>query len=493
MQQIKGIQQISEISDKFNNSDSLSSTFSNVLKEFKLTKIAKELRLSKCKGIDSDNLFQILFLLPFIGVLNIRALLLSGYSPELIAKKDAFYTFMNNHKINWRKIVLLFAIQFIRITKKKSVDNDVNVKNKTPKCLIIDDTLLGKSGKKIEHIGKVFDHCSHTYLLGIKLLTMGFWDGKSFLPIDFSIHNEPGKNQNRGLKPKELKEQFSKQRNQESCGALRVSEVPESKIDMAIVMIKEAVKNGFIPEYVLTDSWFITDDFIKQIRDIKKIETEKIDVIGIMKTNRIISLNGKNFKADLIPEIKQKLIQKNRKFKCSYIPLIVDYKGTELKVFFVKMNGQNSWKMLITTDKTLSFTIAMKYYQIRWSIEVFFKEAKQNLYLGKCQSNDFDAHIASVSICFMNYMLLALAKRFESYETLGQAFKALKDDILEDTLAIKLWKFFTELFVEIRNELGVDWELFMEKIIKENNILEKIKSTFNFLFYSDREMVPLTN
>ena len=116
-----------------------------------------------------------------------------------------------------------------------------------------------------------------------------------------------------------------------------------------------------------------------------------------------------------------------------------------------------------------------------------FKDAKQNLHLGKCQSTDFDAHIASISICFMNYMLLALAKRFESYETLGQAFKAIKDDILEDTLIVKLWKFFTEFFVKILCELGVDWELFIGKFIQSDNIIEKIKSDFNFLFYSDRK------
>ena len=56
MQQIKGIQ---EISEKFKNSDSLSSTFNNVFKEFKITTIAKELRRSKSKGIDSFGIFWI--------------------------------------------------------------------------------------------------------------------------------------------------------------------------------------------------------------------------------------------------------------------------------------------------------------------------------------------------------------------------------------------------------------------------------------------------
>ena len=50
----------------------------------------------------------------------------------------------------------------------------------------------------------------------------------------------------------------------------------------------------------------------------------------------------------------------------------------------------------------------MKQYQIRWSIEVFFKDCKQNLHLNSCQSTDFDANITHVSIVFMNYMILSL-------------------------------------------------------------------------------------
>src|SRR5665647_3015902 len=79
-------------------------------------------------------------------------------------------------------------------------------------------------------------------------------------------------------------------------------------------------------------------------------------------------------------------IKASRKLKCKYLAVRIIYKDTPVKAFFVMMNGQSSWKLLITTDDTLSFIKAMKYYQIRWTIEVFFKETKQNLGLGKCLS-----------------------------------------------------------------------------------------------------------
>jgi len=49
----------------------------------------------------------------------------------------------------------------------------------------------------------------------------------------------------------------------------------------------------------------------------------------------------------------------------------------------------------------------MKKYANRWSIEVFFKESKQLLALGKEQSTSFNAQIASTSISLMTYTMLA--------------------------------------------------------------------------------------
>lgn len=58
-----------------------------------------------------------------------------------------------------------------------------------------------------------------------------------------------------------------------------------------------------------------------------------------------------------------------------------------------------------------------------FNLEVFFKESKQYLGLGKCQSRDFDAQIAHTSICMIQYNLLSVAKRFTDYETLGELFR----------------------------------------------------------------------
>ncbi len=83
---------------------------------------------------------------------------------------------------------------------------------------------------------------------------------------------------------------------------------------------------------------------------------------------------------------------------------------------------KGKWRVFITTGTRLSFIKLMEIYQIRWTVEVFFKEAKQLLGLGRCQSNDFDAQIADTTITMIQYILLTLKFRFNHYETKGALF-----------------------------------------------------------------------
>jgi len=133
--------------------------------------------------------------------------------------------------------------------------------------------------------------------------------------------------------------------------------------------------------------------------------------------------------------------------------------------------------MLISTDTDITFTNAMKYYQIRLSIEVFFKECKQNLNINKCQSNDFDAHIAWITLSLISYMTLSLHKRFDDDETMGEVFRDFKNELLEITLVEKLWQIIEILFQEILAELGVDWEIFLDKLVENEIIIEKLVQT----------------
>jgi hypothetical protein len=134
-----------------------------------------------------------------------------------------------------------------------------------------------------------------------------------------------------------------------------------------------------------------------------------------------------------------------RKLGYYYKQAIVAWNGEQVRLFFSKQGKNGKWKTFLTTDISLSFIEMVKIYQLRWSIEVFFKEGKQLFGLGKCQSNDFDAQIADTTMVMIRHMLASLKFRFDNYESKGAIFEQVKEKAIMYSLGERLWGLFLEL------------------------------------------------
>ena len=130
----------------------------------------------------------------------------------------------------------------------------------------------------------------------------------------------------------------------------------------------------------------------------------------------------------------------------------------------------------MTTNTELSFIKMIEIYQIRWTVEVFFKEAKQLLGLGKCQFNDFDAQIADTTITMIQHILLTLKYRFEHYETKSALFNHVREGIIQSRLDERLWGLFIELIrlIEVLFD-GIDEMELLEKILRDERAYEMIE------------------
>jgi hypothetical protein len=85
-------------------------------------------------------------------------------------------------------------------------------------------------------------------------------------------------------------------------------------------------------------------------------------------------------------------------------------------------------------------------------------------------------------------MVLGLKKRFEDYESLGELFRHSKELILEKTMVDKIWEIIIELYVMVFSELGVDFELFVLKIIEKQESINKLmKNTLDLLSISNNK------
>ena len=125
-----------------------------------------------------------------------------------------------------------------------------------------DDTTDARVGRHLENVSYIFDHVVGKTRLGFKDLILGYFDGTSFTPLDFSVHAE------KALRGKARKAQYKKTGVPGSPGNRRRQECSVDKITQAITMVKRAIKHGFRAKYVLTGSWFSSKGFIQAMRQI---------------------------------------------------------------------------------------------------------------------------------------------------------------------------------------------------------------------------------
>jgi len=348
-------------------------------------------------------------------------------------------------------------MKFIGITESTILSDEL----RKPRCLIFDDTTLEKSGKKIEHIGRVWDHVKQRSVLGFKLLVMLYWDGKSSIPLDFSIHSEKGQKEEKpyGMSKKELRRQFSKKRIKDAESRERIKELDRNKIWMMLKMFYSAVHRCLPIDYVLVDSWFTCAALIKACIG------EGIHLIGMYKIAKTKFLY--RGKALTYSEINSRIseVKRCRRLKYYYKCAEVILGNTPLTLFFSRQGTHGKWKVFLTTDKNLSFIKLVELYQIRWTVEVFNKEAKQLMNLGGCQSSNFDAQIADTTISMIAYILLSFRFRYEHYESKGALYRAMNAECLQMTLDRRLWMLFLETIQGIALILNIDADELLQRVL----------------------------
>jgi len=431
MRQLKEITTIME-----SRNYSLNVSICEVMKKFKFKTLVNQAGLTKACGFSVTSILTLLLILPLMALENINQFYKSAYAKEESMKKDTIHRLKNNENYSWRNLLYKVAKTYRDLTEPV----ETNDEPKKPTALIIDDTTDQRAGYKMENISYIFDHVIRKTVFGFKILVLIYFDGFISQPLDFTVHTE------KKLTGKKKRNQYKKDVNPRSNGGKRRKEAGTTKVKQAIAMIKRAVKHGFIAQYVLCDSWFTSEELIKSIRSVAKGAMHLI--AGVPNGNRKYGYEGGLFNAkEIIALIKKEgKVHRCRKWNTRYMEVIVDYKdaGT-VKLFMSRFPGQKEWRVFVTTDLSLSYVKMIEIYTIRWTIEVLFRECKQHLLLGKCQSQDFDAQIASITITFILYTFLAYIKRKQDYTTLGGLFLLLQQDVCEKNLAERLFELFESL------------------------------------------------
>lgn len=215
--------------------------------------------------------------------------------------------------------------------------------------LIIDDTLVERNGKTVEEAQKHFDHNLNDYINGHQFFTALLWTPFLQLPIFPQLY----------------------------------SKNTDSKIKIAQSLI-DTLKSAKIKIHtVLFDSWYSEHELIK-----KSIKTKSRVICGI-KTNRKIMLHKKRRWISLSFASERIHSQKLNKYE-------IKNKVYQTWSSIVKLNKIPSVKLIISEQKDEDDELAGKAhiistnlddspeeiicaYKLRWKIETYHRDIKQNL------------------------------------------------------------------------------------------------------------------
>ena len=176
----------------------------NVQKRFNISVIQKAGDRQKRCGISISILFETAIAMPILLVGTIQSFFGSQFNRIFKCGKSAFYRFHQDSQFNWRKVLYYFNRQI----EKNEQQSETIASH--PKVLILDDSTITKTGKKIEGVSRVHDHTDNSYPIGYKLLGLTWFNGFYGRFLDFCLVAE------KKIKMKKTKKQFSKKRDKKS-------------------------------------------------------------------------------------------------------------------------------------------------------------------------------------------------------------------------------------------------------------------------------------
>ncbi len=396
--------------DQNNTNNQLPNELRSIFSELGIFKHLRKAGITKTVGFSCSYLFQLIFCLIFQHK-NWFALLESKKAAGYPGK-DAVYRFLNQSTFNWRRFLLTFSAATV-----EKVDHLTD--EKRPKVLIIDDSSYDRNrSKKVELLARCFDHASlkMRFYKGFRMLTLGWSDGHSFIPVDFSLLSSM-KSQINGISS-DIDKRTSGYKRRQNALQTAPEQVPD--------MIRRALLNGIHAEYVLMDSWFTMPPLVKEIVN------QGLDVIGMVKeTKQRYTIDGHLVSLKKLYQLAKPIPQQKGILRSVHCVMA---NGTPVKIVFIQnRNKKSNWLAILSTDCTLTEQEIVRIYGMRWDIEVFFKTTKSLLKLQKeFQSQSYDALISHTTIVFARYIVLSWQNRCNTDQrTLGGIFYELCDEVNE--------------------------------------------------------------
>jgi hypothetical protein len=351
---------------------------------------------------------------------------------------SVLYDFLGREDINWRGLSSGLARQVYR-------GHEIGVRSQ--RAFVVDDTSKARAGRKVEGTSCYFDHTEGRMRKGHQVLQLGLAGEKGFLPVEAQIvMGEKCAIE----KPKD--KPFKDQRSSAARDMRRARE--QTKHQLFRDMLQRALRAGFSAAYALADAWFGCKENIRCCLD-----NELVGIFQMKRGNLAYQYQGRSYTASqLYVKVQRRLQPKNRHARYKTASLIVSINlevdnlkpdhWVEVRLVFsapVRANSTDTWVVFLCTDVTMKDSRILEVYALRWSIEVYFKEIKQNLGFLREQSGRYQLAYASVHLATLRYLLLFEAMLRDGQLTYGEIRDRETGRLQTLTYAALLWQLFRAL------------------------------------------------
>lgn len=357
-----------------------------------------------------------------------------------LPERSAFYEFLAQKRYNWERLVFTVARQIIAFfTQLTTARGD--------RVLILDDSSYKRNrSKKVELLGRHHDHNDNTFYKGFRMLTLAWSDGHSLVPLGFELLSNAAKEKRIGAIPDhDGRTHFGK----------RCKRATQKTLDVASSMLDWVHTKGVTADYLVCDSWFSFPSHVQAL-------SKHLPVICMLKNLPSISfLHGRRIYQ--LKSLYEKVNKRKRSNAFTGSPIIGSItvqmlNGPKVRVVFVRdLRTPGQWLAIASTDLEISPERICRIYAKRWAIEVFFKQAKQELGLAsEVEVRSYAALIAHTSIVYLRYMMLAYYRRQQTDDkTIPGLFHAFSEELKIMSMQLCLQIIRLEL-VELLSSRGHD-------------------------------------
>ncbi|EJW91130.1 hypothetical protein EVA_20763, partial [gut metagenome] len=91
-----------------------------------------------------------------------------------------------------------------------------------------------------------------------------------------------------------------------------------------------------------------------------------------------------------------------------------------------------------------------------------------------CQGRNFNGQIADCTLCFITYIVLALGKRFASYETMGEIFREEKELLQAMTLWKRILACMEKLLTALAKSTGVNLMMMLQELLSSEDYSKQV-------------------